>query len=67
MGSVSGSEYRSEATRKAAELIEKNLKNVYFMQTEDWKIDICDDKTHPTVQGYEQIAENAANFLESIF
>lgn len=67
MGPVSGSEYRSEATRKAAELIEKNLKNIYFMQTEDWEIDICDDKTHPTVKGYEQIAENVANFLESIF
>ena len=66
MGSVSGSVYRREAIKNAVELLKSKEKDVCFMQTEEWEIEICDDGTHPTEHGYEQIAENAAEYLRKI-
>lgn len=66
MGPVSGSVYRKEATEQAVGLIKSKLKNIYFMKTDAWDIDICSDKTHPTDLGYKQISKKAACFLESL-
>ncbi len=56
--------FRREAIEKAFEEAKKNIDNIFFLNIHHWDIEISDDGTHPSLEGYKTLGIKLAEYLE---
>ncbi len=57
--------YRRNTVEKAAKECEKLYKNITFVSSREWDVEISSDKVHPTPAGYAAYAEELLRFLKT--
>lgn len=57
---------RIDAIANAYERICREIDKVYLTDTQLWNVAVCSDKVHPSPEGYAQMAERIADFLNKL-